>query len=70
MKAIAFALIIIGSAFLFIQKSRAQAKSDPPKLVLFIDGKPFVGKDSSTFKKLQDYVFNEFYDYTNAKRID
>lgn len=43
MKAIAFALIIIGSAFLFIQKSRAQAISDPPKLVLFIDGKPFVG---------------------------
>ena len=35
-----------------------------------VDGKPFVGKDSATFKKLQDYVFKEFYDYTNAKRID
>ena len=35
-----------------------------------VDGKPFVGKDISTFKKLLDYVFNEFYDYTNAKRID
>ena len=38
--------------------------------VKMVDGKPFVGKDSATFKKLQDYVFNEFYDYTNAKRID
>ncbi len=38
--------------------------------VKMVDGKLFVGKDSSTFKKLQDYVFNEFYEYTNAKRID
>lgn len=38
--------------------------------VKMVDGKPFIGKDLSTFKKLQDYVFKEFYDYTNAKRID
>jgi hypothetical protein len=42
MKATLFALFIISSTFLFIQKSRAQAKPDAPKLVLFIAGKPFV----------------------------
>ena len=40
------------------------------KRVNKINNKPCGGKDLNTFKKLQDYVFNEFYDYTNANRID
>ena len=40
------------------------------KRVNKIDNKPCGGKDLNTFKKLQDYVFNEFYDYTSANRID
>ena len=35
-----------------------------------INNNPFNGKDLETFKKLQNYVFKEFYEYTNAKRID
>lgn len=35
-----------------------------------VDGKVFEGKDFDTFKKLQNYVFNEFYEYTNSNRID
>lgn len=35
-----------------------------------INGKDFIGNDYSTFKQLQDFVFHEFYEYTNGKRID
>ena len=35
-----------------------------------VDGKPCGGKDYSTFIRLQNYVFDEFYEYTNANRID
>lgn len=35
-----------------------------------INGNDFKGKDYTNFKRLQDFVFNEFYDYTNKKRTD
>lgn len=35
-----------------------------------VNGSPCGCKDYDTFKRLQDYVFQEFYEYTNAKRTD
>lgn len=35
-----------------------------------VDGNTCGGKDYDLFIKLQDYVFQEFYDYTNSKRTD
>lgn len=35
-----------------------------------VNNKMCGGKDFNTFKKLQDYVFDEFYEYTNNKRTD
>lgn len=35
-----------------------------------VDGVSCGGKDYNTFIQLQDYVYKEFEDYTNAKRID
>ena len=35
-----------------------------------VDGLSCGGKDYDTFIKLQDYVYKEFEDYTNAKRSD
>ena len=35
-----------------------------------VDGTSCGGKDYNTFIQLQDYVYKEFEDYTNAKRMD